>query len=209
MFPSLPRPSTCQLSVRRPHRADPPKPHAVCFVQAVRLPARRPRPICAHAASLDRSTGPPCAIIRRFITARKRGCPPEQWPALLAAVTDLDGAMTGILRTWLDRHRPAKAPSPIRAARWVISSATACASACLRHPRGRRRHRDHTRAEIRTAASAHGRRTFGQPSCRSRPRRRLRGSISRATTTSPASEPPIILRERADARYPRARARLW
>jgi Toprim domain-containing protein len=36
--------------------------------------------------------------------------PLELWPALLAAVTALDGTITGILRTWLDRHRPAKAP---------------------------------------------------------------------------------------------------
>jgi hypothetical protein len=36
--------------------------------------------------------------------------PLELWPALLAAVTDLDGTITGILRTWLDRNRPAKAP---------------------------------------------------------------------------------------------------
>jgi Toprim domain len=36
--------------------------------------------------------------------------PRQVFPALLAAVTDLDGAMTGILRTWLDPHRPAKAP---------------------------------------------------------------------------------------------------
>jgi hypothetical protein len=34
----------------------------------------------------------------------------EMWPALLAAVTGLDGAITGIQRTWLDRNRPAKAP---------------------------------------------------------------------------------------------------
>ena len=36
--------------------------------------------------------------------------PLELWPALLAAVTSLDGTITGILRTWLDRTRPAKAP---------------------------------------------------------------------------------------------------
>jgi hypothetical protein len=36
--------------------------------------------------------------------------PLELWPALLAAITDCDGAITGILRTWLDRIRPAKAP---------------------------------------------------------------------------------------------------
>ncbi len=36
--------------------------------------------------------------------------PLETWPALLAAVTDLDGRITGIQRTWLDPRRPAKAP---------------------------------------------------------------------------------------------------
>jgi hypothetical protein len=36
--------------------------------------------------------------------------PLEVWPALLAAITGLDGAITGILRTWLDPVRPAKAP---------------------------------------------------------------------------------------------------
>jgi len=38
--------------------------------------------------------------------------PLEIWPALLAAVTDLDGHVTGVLRTWLDPLRPAKAPLP-------------------------------------------------------------------------------------------------
>jgi hypothetical protein len=36
--------------------------------------------------------------------------PLEAWPALLAAVTDPDGRITGIQRTWLDRRRPVKAP---------------------------------------------------------------------------------------------------
>ena len=34
----------------------------------------------------------------------------ESWPALLAAVTDIDGNITGIQRTWLDPQRPTKAP---------------------------------------------------------------------------------------------------
>jgi Toprim domain len=38
------------------------------------------------------------------------GAPLELWPALLAAVTSPDGMITGILRTWLDRNRAAKAP---------------------------------------------------------------------------------------------------
>ena len=38
------------------------------------------------------------------------GAPRETWPALLAAVTDLDGAVTGVLRTWLARDGSGKAP---------------------------------------------------------------------------------------------------
>ncbi len=36
--------------------------------------------------------------------------PLQIWPALLAAVTDIDGNITGIQRTWLDPDRAAKAP---------------------------------------------------------------------------------------------------
>jgi hypothetical protein len=35
---------------------------------------------------------------------------PESWPALLAAVTDLKGTITGVLRTWLKPHGSGKAP---------------------------------------------------------------------------------------------------
>ena len=50
--------------------------------------------------------------------------PLELWPALLAAVTDLDGTITGILRTWLDRERPAKAPiaDPRRAMGYLLGN---------------------------------------------------------------------------------------
>ncbi len=34
----------------------------------------------------------------------------QSWPGLLAAVTDLDGWITGVHRTWLDPRRPEKAP---------------------------------------------------------------------------------------------------
>jgi hypothetical protein len=36
--------------------------------------------------------------------------PRETWPALLAAVTNLDGTVTGMLRTWLMRDGSGKAP---------------------------------------------------------------------------------------------------
>jgi hypothetical protein len=38
------------------------------------------------------------------------GAPRETWPALLAAVTDLDGSITGVLRTWLARDGSGKPP---------------------------------------------------------------------------------------------------
>lgn len=37
-------------------------------------------------------------------------CPTETWPALIAKVTDLDGKLTGVHRTWLARDGSAKAP---------------------------------------------------------------------------------------------------
>jgi hypothetical protein len=38
------------------------------------------------------------------------GAPRESWPALLAAVTDPEGVITGVLRTWLARDGSGKAP---------------------------------------------------------------------------------------------------
>jgi hypothetical protein len=38
------------------------------------------------------------------------GAPRETWPALLAAVTDAEGIITGVLRTWLARDGSGKAP---------------------------------------------------------------------------------------------------
>jgi hypothetical protein len=44
-----------------------------------------------------------------FYRARE-DAPRETWPALLAAVTDFRGAVTGVLRTWLARDGSGKAP---------------------------------------------------------------------------------------------------
>ncbi|GLI95513.1 DUF7146 domain-containing protein [Methylocystis echinoides] len=45
------------------------------------------------------------------------GSAPETWPAMIAAVTDLEGKITGVHRTWLDKSGRGKAPiaSPRRA----------------------------------------------------------------------------------------------
>jgi hypothetical protein len=50
--------------------------------------------------------------------------PRETWPALVAAATDLDGALTGVLRTWLARDGFGKAPltAPRRALGRLLGS---------------------------------------------------------------------------------------
>jgi Toprim domain/Transposase zinc-ribbon domain len=55
----------------------------------------------------------------------REGAPGEAWPALLAAVTDPAGAITGVHRTWLDRDGIGKAPvaSPRRAMGHLLGNA--------------------------------------------------------------------------------------
>jgi len=51
--------------------------------------------------------------------------PVETWPALIAAVTDLSGTVTGVHRTWLDPSRAGKAPiaTPRRAMGHLLGNA--------------------------------------------------------------------------------------
>ncbi len=51
--------------------------------------------------------------------------PRESWPALIAAVTDAAGAITGVHRTWLDRDGSGKAPiaAPRRALGHLLGNA--------------------------------------------------------------------------------------
>jgi hypothetical protein len=61
-----------------------------------------------------------------------RDAPTETWPALIAAVTDLSGTITGAHRTWLDPAGASKAPidTPRRAMGYLLGNAVrfpACA----------------------------------------------------------------------------------
>jgi hypothetical protein len=60
---------------------------------------------------------PPLRFHPRCYTKEHDEAEPQTWPALLAAVTDLDGSITGLHRTWLDSATGGKAPlsSPRRA----------------------------------------------------------------------------------------------
>ncbi len=51
--------------------------------------------------------------------------PVQTWPALIAAVTDLSGTITGVHRTWLDPSRAGKAPiaTPRRAMGHLLGNA--------------------------------------------------------------------------------------
>ena len=53
---------------------------------------------------------PPLRFHPRCFTKEQDEAEPQTWPALLAAVTDLDGAVTGLHRTWLDTTTGGKAP---------------------------------------------------------------------------------------------------
>ena len=105
-LPRPPIPSPTHLGHAPPQQADPPKPRAACFVPAAPFPARRPRPICAPAASPARLDWPALRYHPSVYYRETDDAPLESWPALLAAVTDLDGTITGIQRTWLDPRRP-------------------------------------------------------------------------------------------------------
>ncbi len=58
--------------------------------------------------------------------------PFETWPAMIAAVTDLDGAVTGVHRTWLDPHGLGKAPldTPRRAMGDLLGNAVRFGTGC-------------------------------------------------------------------------------
>ncbi len=58
--------------------------------------------------------------------------PRETWPAMIAAVTDLDGTITGVHRTWLTSDGTAKAPleSPRRAMGALLGHAVRFGSVC-------------------------------------------------------------------------------
>src|ERR1700680_4644848 len=72
---------------------------------------------CAGSTTQSRSSrqnGFPCqrsaAVSSTLLLSPDADSPTETWPALIAAVTDLDGRITGAHRTWLDGSGRDKAP---------------------------------------------------------------------------------------------------
>ena len=92
----------------------------------------------------------------------------DTWPALLAAVTDSDGELTGVQRTYLDPSGRMKAPvvTPRRAMGHLLGNAVRWvrpATACRRRDGRRRGHRDDAVLAVRPALPAARGRTLGRP----------------------------------------------
>ena len=95
--------SDSRRSPTRPlRRPDRPKPRGGSSPCRSRLRARSWRRICANAALRLCTEPAACASIRAATIGRTTHLPTETWPAMIAAVTDLDGRITGAHRTWLD-----------------------------------------------------------------------------------------------------------
>jgi hypothetical protein len=96
--PMPPAPTGSPEAARRLFRAGRPVPGtpAETYLRARRITARLDWPAMRFHPSV-------------YYREIEQG-PLETWPALLAAVTDLDGNLTGIQRTWLDPQRCRKAP---------------------------------------------------------------------------------------------------
>ena len=89
--------------------------------------------------------------------------PTEVWPAMIAAVTDLDGKITGAHRTWLAPDGRGKAPvdTPRRAIGHLLGNAVRFGVRGRGHGR-RRGHRNHAVAPMRHADHADGGGAFGR-----------------------------------------------
>ena len=105
---------------------------ARCLFRAGRPIAGTPAEAYLRARFITRPLDWPALRYHPSVYYREAdNAPLELWPALLAAITGLDGAITGILRTWLDPLHPTKAPlaDPRRALGHLLGSGVRFGSA--------------------------------------------------------------------------------
>ncbi len=106
------------LSLPAPQRPEPRAPVAVGSPDAARRLFHAGQPIKGTLAETYlRARGitylddlPALRFHPRCYYRADENAPVETWPAMLAAVTDLDGTITGVHRTWLARDGSGKAP---------------------------------------------------------------------------------------------------
>ena len=111
-FLSLPRPAPDSDidRVRLRHRPAHRNRHGVCSACRSRLRVRLWRLTCEDAASLTCMASTSLRFHPRCYYRPDADAPTEIWPAMIAAVTDLQGHITGAHRTWLDPSGRDKAP---------------------------------------------------------------------------------------------------
>ena len=103
--------------IARPRRAVRPNPHAGSSPCQSRSRARSQQSYLRARGITALPVSGPLRFHPRCYYRPDADSPTETWPALIAAVTDLDGRITGAHRTWLDPSGRDKAPvdSPRRA----------------------------------------------------------------------------------------------
>ena len=104
-FLALPRPRSHRRrisAIRHQLRADLPKRPAGCFAAGRPLPGTPAEAYLRARGITGRLDWPALRYHPSVYYRADEDAPLESWPALLAAVTDLDGNITGIQRTWLD-----------------------------------------------------------------------------------------------------------
>lgn len=109
-FLSLPRPECAPVSRQPPAPAGSPEAARRLF-RAGRSVIGMPAEAYLRARGITASLDWPSLRYHPSVYYRAHeGAPREIWPALLAAVTDLRGRITGVHRTWLDPAHCSKAP---------------------------------------------------------------------------------------------------
>jgi hypothetical protein len=110
-FLSLPQ-QECQRSApaRPPVPAGSPEAARRLFASAKPIPGTLAAIYLRHRGIADVGDLPALRFHPTCFYRAHEGAPREIWPALLAAVTDPDRAITGVLRTWLARDGSGKAP---------------------------------------------------------------------------------------------------
>ena len=139
--------------------------HGVCSPCRSRLPARVVETYLRGRGITDLHGIDSLRFHPRCYYRPEADAPTETWPAMIAAVTDLQGHITGAHRTWLDPSGRDKAPvdTPRRAMGHLLGHAVRFGPA-ERRDGGGRGHRDHAVAPLRHARHGDGRSTLGRAS---------------------------------------------
>jgi hypothetical protein len=109
-FLSLPQQEYRSAPARPPVPGGSPEAARRLFASARPIPGTLAAIYLRHRGIADVGDLPALRFHPTCFYRAHEGAPRETWPALLAAVTDPEGVVTGVLRTWLARDGSGKAP---------------------------------------------------------------------------------------------------